>query len=116
LPDADATSVRIVLLIAHHKYDELPKSLEVCELAEVAKLCSKYELIDLAHLHVRQWLIPHIGQALHKDNYADWLWVDWVFGVYKSVSKTANYVLRNMSEDEVKEGLELPKGCQGKRS
>jgi hypothetical protein len=116
LPDANATSVRIVLLIAHYKYDELPKSMELCELAEIAKLCSKYKLIVLAHFHVRHWLIPHIGQSLHKDNYADWLWIDWVFGIYESVAKTANYVLRTMSEDEVKEGPELPEGGQGKRS
>jgi hypothetical protein len=61
LPDDPCRAFEIVLYTAHWNFPMLPPALNVRELAELAILTDRYDLIRVMHiaLEVKEWLLPH---------------------------------------------------------
>jgi hypothetical protein len=61
LPDDPCRAFEIVLYTAHWNFPMLPPALNVRELAELAVLTDRYDLIRVMHiaLEVKEWLLPH---------------------------------------------------------
>jgi hypothetical protein len=89
LPEDDPALLRIILLIAHMKYDQLPasKDMELNVLGPLAKLCGKDDMVAVVH-RVLVGIGDNVTEEriflVNDDNYpppvGKILWTTWVFG------------------------------------
>ncbi|KAE9988239.1 hypothetical protein EG327_003453 [Venturia inaequalis] len=87
LPDDDPTAVTIVCTIAHLKFHDLPLTLTIDELSELATLCDKYDTTAVVGPFVHDWVTPWFYDPVNKSEkkYLDkgnekFVWIAWVFG------------------------------------
>jgi hypothetical protein len=95
-PDDDAAAMLLVLRIAHHKYEDLPKSLEWKDLLQLVVVCDKYDLIHIIRYFMgsRKWLKPY-RSSIFDPKYADWLFVAYSLGELDTFKSLTEHIFLN---------------------
>jgi hypothetical protein len=95
-PEDDATAMLLVLHIAHHKYEDLPRSLEWKDLLQLVVVCDKYDLIHIVrHFMVsRKWLEPY-RSSIFNPKYTGWLFVAYSLGEINTFKSLAEHIFLN---------------------
>ncbi|KAL1386132.1 hypothetical protein HDK64DRAFT_254918 [Phyllosticta capitalensis] len=91
-PDDDATSLRILLDIAHLRFRQVPKSLEFRQLVNLTRLTDKYGATHLLQPWAQKWVSNHESN-LTQPGFEDWLWVAWELGQTKSFESLAAHLV-----------------------
>jgi hypothetical protein len=93
----DGEALLVLLRITHFKFIEVPATLELETLFDVAILCDQYDCAHLVKPWLRQWLReehspwkqPSIGRER-------WLLVAWVFGRERLLKEVASMLVLEM--------------------
>jgi hypothetical protein len=105
LPDDDPGGVILILAIAHLRFYDLPATLSLSTLNELATFCDKYDAINLVRPFLSHWVEPWIygiDDKYLKDGNEQWLWIAWVFGLHDEFCTLANQLQQTMSITEGK--------------
>lgn len=99
LPDDDADALLIVLRIAHLAWREVPESISFDNLADLAVLCDKYDVIHLVRPWLARWQSrPRLLET--SPGHEERLFIAWTFGDYISfVTHAKNLVLSCKTDD-----------------
>jgi hypothetical protein len=93
-PEDDAPAMLILLNLIHGKLREVPRTIDLPMLTEIAVLVDKYELLEITDIIIDSWLqslkatIPRSFDG----SLLPWLCISWVFEkpeIFKQVTKSA---------------------------
>lgn len=102
-PEDDVPSFRILLLIAHLQFSQLPEFLSTEELFRLAVLCDKYDAVSTVRPWLDRW-VTNAGLTAKKSLQVQlWLFISWVTGDttgFQSYSKdlALDFAPRNMRQ------------------
>lgn len=133
LSDDDATAVTIACTIAHSKFHDLPLTLTIDELSELATLCDKYDITVIVgpfiHAWVRPWFYgPEEGVKKYLLNGNEKsFWIAWVFGFNQMFYALTDELRRRIFVNEkgqcvcngglvVLDDIQMPPGIVGELS
>jgi hypothetical protein len=71
---------RIVMLICHYQFHELPRAVKFDTLFHLAEIADQFQVSDLLLPFVRPWLMPYVGHAVESRRY-EWILISWTFGL-----------------------------------
>jgi hypothetical protein len=80
LPDDDPEAMRVMLLIAHLKFKDLPETLLLHELFEVAVVCDKYDMADVFKPFFDKYSKQSLDKA-QKVGSEEWVHIAWTFNL-----------------------------------
>lgn len=112
LPEDDPEALKVVLLIAHLRFKEVPKTLEFALLVEMAKIVDKYDLVSLLRPWSGQWIAPH-GGKLTQEGFEGWSWVAWTFGMRDEWCTVANHLWLHWEPLRIRALTTLSPGLKG---
>ncbi|KAF2655965.1 hypothetical protein K491DRAFT_715812 [Lophiostoma macrostomum CBS 122681] len=97
----DSKAMPIVLRIAHHKPESLPKNMPWDELLELAVICGKYDTIHIVrrHLSCIGWLQPYDNPAFFS---VDWLFLAYTLGDYGKFQNRLELGRKHQGHDDFK--------------
>lgn len=96
-PDDDADALAILLRIAHLGWRQVPGTISFDNLADLAVLCDKYDMIHF----VRPWLAKWQSRPLAiVPGPEEWLLIAWTFGDYPSFVTNAKKLVLSCNTDE----------------
>jgi hypothetical protein len=97
LPHDDPTSISLILIIAHLKFYDLPVTLSMDELYQLAMTCDKYDTVAVVRLFLQSWV--QLYQALtiyHKHGNEKCMSIAYVFGHETEFCGLANHLGRTI--------------------
>jgi hypothetical protein len=112
LPADPPEYMRHILLLAHLQFARLPAALSLSDLAEVVKLCDKYDCVAMMKDRIILWLAPHPSKAVGEDA-AAWIWIGWVLHSLGQFKIGCAHVLDHITPSDMSKLGELPTGCKG---
>jgi hypothetical protein len=72
LPYIGPTAFRIVMLICHYQFHELPRAVKFDTLFHLAEIADQFQVSNLLLPFVRPWLVPYVGHAVESRRY-EWI-------------------------------------------
>lgn len=113
--DDDPDALRILLYIAHLQFKKVPKSVNYEMLANLAKLCHKYQMKDMLHTTIEGWLksAKKLAGDLGKVPVQQTAWAGWVFDRPELLKDATVKVMSYFKVDAFSELKGLPPGYQG---
>lgn len=84
--DDDTAAMELVLLVLHHKYQEVPLKPKFNVLVKVAGICEKYFLHTPLRPFGTKWCFEWKDQ-LCQPGYEDWIMLAWAFGLREEFKK-----------------------------
>ncbi|KAF2689693.1 hypothetical protein K458DRAFT_413936 [Lentithecium fluviatile CBS 122367] len=120
LSDDDADMMLLVMHIAHHLYERVPKTLDFDQLLGIARICNRYDMNSMIIPFVADWMALHQPKIL-RVGYEQWLYIAHQFGKeadYLRLAKHLAFYCRINAEkqllvpgtDRVLDGC-FPEGC-----
>lgn len=98
-PDDDAKALLNLLLVAHLRFQDVPKELTFEQLLNVCILCDKYDCITL----VRPWIWRWQERQIHlpwEILSEEWLFIAWTTGDEAKFRRTAQSLILHANTDE----------------
>lgn len=93
----DPTALNIVLLVLHHQYDRVPKTVSFDLMVAIAEICDKYLIQDALRFVAKDWS-GHLREEVERlgfVGYENWLLVAWVFGHEEDFTKVSRALVLN---------------------
>jgi hypothetical protein len=107
LRDEHPNSIRLILLIATHQYQKLPKMLNFPEIVHLAETAGRYGAKSLLVGYVDGWLTPYRDKLISA-GYEEWLLIAHQFGYEDEHRKLARFLAMNCEIDETGKQLLAP--------
>ena len=107
LRDEHPNAIRLILLIATHQYQKLPKMLDFHEIVHLARTAERYGAQSLLVGYVDSWLTPYRNR-LTSPGYEEWLLIAHRFGYEDDYRKLARFLAMNSEIDETGKQLLAP--------
>jgi hypothetical protein len=101
-------AIRLILLIATHQYQKLPKILDFSEIVRLAGIAGRYGVQSLLVGYVDGWLRPYWNKLL-SPGYEEWLLIAHQFGYEDEHRKLARFLAINCEIDESGKQLLAPR-------
>ena len=98
LGDDDPKALALLLRIAHHQYDWVPRTLSGDQLYEVAIVCDKYDMRQVLGLWLDQW-IPVDTKCGGNIGGDKWLFIAYAFGSEALFTKLSKELILNSTLD-----------------
>lgn len=130
LPADDPQALCLILLVSHFRISQIPPTIPLETLGEVAKICDKYDVMHWATGYLRKWAVASFPQICEPDYFWDntkladgneyvkfcvaWIWIAWCTKNF-DMFQGAYFLLFAKIQPSKLHGLpELPIGCAGK--
>ena len=107
LRDEHPNAIRIILLIATHQYQKLPRLLDFSEIVHLAKTAERYNAQSMLVGYVDVWLVPYRDRLI-SPGYEEWLLIAHQFGYGGEYQKLARFLAMNCEIDETGKLLLAP--------
>ena len=107
LRDEHPNAIRLILLIATHQYQKLPKMLDFHEIVHLARTAERYGAQSLLVGYVDSWLTPYRNRLI-SPGYEEWLLIAHRFGYEDDYRKLARFLAMNSEIDETGKQLLAP--------
>ena len=99
LQSFDMESSRLLMLICHHRFDELLRRVSYDTILHLAGLADAFALTDLLIPFVRPWLIPFADHEVAATD-IEWLSISWIFGLKGLFASCLNQLIHRSLCDE----------------
>jgi len=113
LNEDDSEALEIVLNIAHHRGENVPKWLEPERMFAVATLCDKYDMTAALSGYASAWTGKLTLDDVKGKDAIRWLAVAWAFKNDSLVEDVTEYLIKNVKYHVVEEGDTDGKGERG---
>jgi hypothetical protein len=107
LRDEHSNAIRLILLVATHQYQKLPKMLDFPEIVLLARTVERYGAHSLLVGYVDDWLTPYRNKLI-SPGYEGWLLIAHQFGYEDEYRKLARFLAMNCGIDEAGKQLLTP--------
>ncbi|KAH8655619.1 hypothetical protein BX600DRAFT_470006 [Xylariales sp. PMI_506] len=77
----NSTVLEIVMNVIHLRFDQLPQTVSLKTLAELAILTDKYMLTAVMAPWVKGWIENLFSTVEEEGNESSWLWISWEYGL-----------------------------------
>ena len=94
LPEDDPDMIRLLMIIAHSRFEIVPQTLELHELVRLARSVERYGIGSLVVPFIDGWLAPHRERYMEA-GYEQWLYVAYQFGLEDDYLTLADHFVRN---------------------
>ncbi|KAF8538842.1 hypothetical protein BDD12DRAFT_127126 [Trichophaea hybrida] len=86
-------ALELILKTLHHHNDELPDTIPLEQLAEIAVICDKYELHHAFRFVAKMWS-DYLWQPVQPlDGSEEWVLISWVFGYEDKFTAASKYLI-----------------------
>lgn len=113
LNEDDSEALEIILNIAHHRGENVPKWLEPEKMFAVATLCDKYDMTAALSGYASAWTGKLTLEDVKGKDAIRWLAVAWAFKNDCLVEDVTEYLIKNVKYHVVKEGSTNREGGSG---
>lgn len=104
LHEDDSEALEIILNIAHHRGENVPKWLEPEKMFAVATLCDKYDMTAALSGYASAWMGKLTQEDLKGKDAIRWLAVGWAFKNDCLVEDVTEYLIKNVKYQVAEEG------------
>jgi hypothetical protein len=91
LPEDKATPLKLLFHIIHAKFEQVPQTLTLFELYEIAVMSNKYDMTRILRPWAKNWFEPH-AKSYKADDRELLLWVAWELGAEDVFEKAAKEI------------------------
>lgn len=113
LNEDDSEALEIILNIAHHRGENVPKWLEPEKMFAVATLCDKYDMTAALSGYASAWTGKITLEDVKGKDAIRWLAVAWAFKNDCLVEDVTEYLIKNVKYHVVEEGSTISEGGSG---
>ncbi|OAA62866.1 hypothetical protein SPI_04406 [Niveomyces insectorum RCEF 264] len=87
-----ATALTIIMSIIHFQFSNVPQSVELPTLADLARLTDKYMLTTLVAPWLKAWIDRLRPTVEQPENGPSWLWIAWEYGLADVFNKVSHNI------------------------
>ncbi|KAK5694967.1 hypothetical protein LTR17_024728 [Elasticomyces elasticus] len=118
MQDDDPDALKIVLNIAHLRFEAVPQSLDFKQLLSLAILTDKYQATRVLRPWIADWTMD-LTRFVGKPGYEECAWIAWEFGLEVEFEHIVTYLILHakvdhegscLVDDEYLESKQLPSG------
>ncbi|KAK3616282.1 hypothetical protein LTR56_026057 [Elasticomyces elasticus] len=118
MQDDDPDALKIVLNIAHLRFEAVPQSLDFKQLLSLAILTDKYQATRVLRPWIANWTMD-LTRFVGKPGYEECAWIAWEFGLEVEFEHIVTYLILHakvdhegscLVDDEYLESKQLPSG------
>lgn len=109
----DSGAMRILLLIAHLQFGEVPSTLDINTLVDLAKLCEDFQTKSLVLPYIERWTAALELPKTDGSSVEDWLRVGLTFECRSFLESVLHRIMTTLSVVEAKRLGDLPADLKG---
>jgi hypothetical protein len=99
LPHDDLNAFKILLNIIHGRARQVPLKIDLDMLHNIALIVEKYEMVEVAEIYVKLWLleIPPLAETGFESDLLQWLSVCWIFKLPAEFTRITRHAIWHTS-------------------
>ena len=107
-------ALEILMNVIHLRFNEVPRTLELTSLADLAILTDRYDLTALVAPWIAGW-VQHLYASINEEGTeVEWLWISWEYGALDIFNRVLHKLCIESSPMRGRQQPFLPPGVEGK--